>query len=143
MRYSFVRFIIVGIVNTIVGLSFMYLFLHALGLTYWMSTFLGNSVGAIVSYFLNRKFTFQSQNSVSTSAVRFVIVILCCYFISYQVGERLVVWLFHANELFNDKVIIDFAVLVGTGMYTFLNYFGQRVFVFPKNSSKVCMKNKI
>ncbi|EKN65737.1 hypothetical protein BABA_19131 [Neobacillus bataviensis LMG 21833] len=132
MKYSFVRFILVGIVNTIVGLSFMYLFLHALGLSYWMSTFLGNSVGACVSYFLNRNFTFKSQNSVSTSAIRFVIVILCCYFFSYLVAETLVVWLFHANELFNESVITDFSVLVGTGMYTVLNYFGQRFFVFPE-----------
>jgi putative flippase GtrA len=137
MKFSFVRFIIVGIVNTIVGLSVMYLLLHALGLSYWMSTFLGNSIGACVSYTLNRNFTFNSQNSLPKSMIRFVIVILCCYFISYDLGKNLVVWLLKANDIFNPKLNTDLAVLVGTGLYTVLNYFGQKLIVFPTKNTKV------
>jgi putative flippase GtrA len=136
MKYSFVRFIIVGIVNTIVGLSCMYLFLHAVGLSYWIATFLGNSLGACVSYFLNRNFTFRSQNSVTKSAFRFVIVILCCYFISYDLGKNVVAWVLKSNAIFNEKLTTDLAVLVGTGLYTVLNYFGQKLFVFPKKKNK-------
>lgn len=138
MKYSFIRFIIVGIVNTIVGLSCMYLFLHAVGLSYWIATFLGNSLGACVSYFLNRNFTFRSQNSVTKSAILFVLVILCCYFISYDLGKNVVAWVLKSNAIFNEKLTTDLAVLVGTGLYTVLNYFGQKLFVFPnkKNKSK-------
>jgi putative flippase GtrA len=137
MKYSFIRFIIVGVVNTIVGLSFMYLFLHAAGLSYWISTFLGNSLGACVSYLLNRNFTFKSQNPVSKSAIRFIIVILCCYFISYDLGKNLVSWVFSSSDIFNGKLKTDFAVLVGTGMYTVLNYLGQKFFVFPSKKTRV------
>jgi putative flippase GtrA len=136
MKYSFIRFIIVGIVNTIVGLSCMYLFLHAVGLSYWISTFLGNSLGACVSYFLNRNFTFKSQNSVTKSAIRFVLVILCCYFISYELGKNVVAWVLKSNAIFNKKLTTDLAVLVGTGLYTVLNYFGQKLFVFPNKKNK-------
>lgn len=136
MKYSFVRFIIVGIVNTIVGLSCMYLFLHAVGLSYWIATFLGNSLGACVSYFLNRNFTFRSQNSVTKSAIRFVLVILCCYFISYDLGKNVVAWVLKSNAIFNEKLTTDLAVLVGTGLYTVLNYFGQKLFVFPNKKNK-------
>jgi putative flippase GtrA len=136
MKYPFVRFIIVGIVNTIVGLSCMYLFLHAVGLSYWIATFLGNSLGACVSYFLNRNFTFRSQNSVTKSAIRFVLVILCCYFISYDLGKNVVAWVLKSNAIFNEKLITDLAVLVGTGLYTVLNYFGQKLFVFPNKKNK-------
>jgi putative flippase GtrA len=141
MKYSFVRFILVGIVNTIVGLSFMYLFLDALGLSYWISTFCGNSIGACVSYLLNRKFTFNSDNSVTKSVFRFIIVILACYFISYDLAKNLVVGLLNSNSFFTENVKTDLAVLVGTGLYTILNYFGQKLFVFSKSSIKV--KNEI
>jgi putative flippase GtrA len=137
MKYSFVRFIIVGVVNTIVGLSCMYLFLHAAGLSYWIATFLGNSIGACVSYILNRKFTFKSESSVPKSAIRFIIVILCCYFISYDLGKNLVEWVLKSYAIFNEKLKVDLAVLVGTGMYTLLNYFGQKLFVFPKKDASL------
>ena len=65
MNFQFVRFLMVGVANTIVGLSVMYLLLHLAGLSYWTSTFLGNSVGAVVSFFLNRSFTFRSQEFCS------------------------------------------------------------------------------
>ncbi|WP_256942646.1 GtrA family protein [Bacillus sp. OV166] len=63
-------------------------FFHAFGFSYWLSTFLGNTLGACVSYFLNRNFTFNTENSVTHSAFRFVIVILCCYFISFDLGKK-------------------------------------------------------
>lgn len=137
MKYSFIRFILVGIVNTIVGLSFMYLFLHVAGFSYWLSTFLGNSIGACVSFLLNRNFTFKSQNSVVGSAFRFVIVILCCYFISYDIGKKFTEWALNMLPFSFGNLTTDLAVLVGTGLYTVLNYFGQKLFVFPKKNSKL------
>lgn len=139
MKNSFVRFIIVGVVNTMVGLSAMYLLLHVVGLSYWLSTFLGNSIGAIVSFFLNKNFTFKSKNSAPKSALRFVIVILCCYFVSYYLGRNIVEWLLQSNDIMNAKGKTDLAVFVSTCLYTVLNYFGQKLFVFP--SKKIHIKS--
>jgi putative flippase GtrA len=136
MANTFVRFIIVGIANTIVGLSVMYLLLHAAGLSYWTSTFLGNSVGACVSYFLNRIFTFRSQNSVSKSMLRFAVVILSCYFLSYTLGRNAVEWAFTYNHFFTETVKTDIAVLVSTCLYTVLNYLCQKLFVFRPMQDK-------
>ncbi|WP_066253809.1 GtrA family protein [Neobacillus drentensis] len=135
MRYSFVRFIMVGVVNTVVGLSVMYLLLHALGQSYWIATFLGNSIGACVSFLLNRNFTFKSKDSVSKSAVRFIVVILSCYFISYEIGRSFVDWILKNYEFFSPVVKTDISVLIGTCLYTLLNYFGQKRFVFSKKHS--------
>ena len=132
MRFTFVRFLIVGVANTLVGLSMMYLFLHLGGLSYWMSTFLGNSIGACVSYFLNRRFTFKSDHSVSKSMIRFVATILFCYFISYNIGEHFIQWLLQNNPTFTSSVKTDIAVLTSTLLYTILNYLCQKLFVFPK-----------
>ncbi|WP_462410780.1 GtrA family protein [Neobacillus sp. Marseille-QA0830] len=135
MKNSFIRFIMVGILNTIVGLSIMYLLLHAAGFSYWLSTFLGNSVGACVSFFLNKSFTFHSENPVPKSAFRFIIVILACYFVSYDLGKYIVLWVLHHNDFLPLNVITDLSVLTGTGLYTVLNYWGQKFFVFPKRNA--------
>jgi len=137
MKHSFSRFLVVGMLNTIVGLSFMYLLLHVAGFSYWISTFLGNSIGACVSYFLNRSFTFKSQGSILKSVCRFVIVILCCYFISYDVAKNIAVWFLTAINLANQKAAADLAVLCGAGLYTILNYFGQKLFVFSEKAVKI------
>ncbi|SMQ77444.1 Putative flippase GtrA (transmembrane translocase of bactoprenol-linked glucose) [Bacillus sp. OV166] len=137
MKYSFVRFIIVGIVNTVVGLSVMYLLLHLLGQSYWIATFVGNSIGAFVSFILNRNFTFKSKDSVSKSAIRFIVVILGCYFISYEIGRSFVEWILNKNEFFSPFFKTDISVLIGTCLYTLLNYFGQKLFVFSKKDTVI------
>ena len=135
MNYSFIRFLMVGVANTIVGLSVMYLLLHVVGLSYWASTFLGNSVGAVVSFFLNRSFTFKSQSSVSKSMIRFVAVILFCYFISYTIGRNVVEWIL-SNSHLTSSIKTDIAVLISTGLYTVLNYLCQKLFVFRSTTHK-------
>lgn len=44
-------------------MSVMFLLFNTLGTNYWLSTFIGNSVGATVSYFLNKKIYFQNNAS--------------------------------------------------------------------------------
>jgi putative flippase GtrA len=135
MQHSFVRFLFVGVINTIVGLSMMYVLLNGFGLSYWVSTFLGNMVGAGVSYFLNKKFTFKSNAPVSGSLLRFILVIGVCYFISYFLGIRLAGWIL--NQLFSlpNTLQKELGVLIGTGLYTILNYLGQKVFVFKEKTA--------
>ncbi|MFB7142404.1 GtrA family protein [Gottfriedia sp. NPDC056225] len=130
MNRTFFRFIAVGVLNTIVGLSAIYLLLHLLGLSYWWSTFLGNTIGACVSYLLNRKFTFKSQSSVSKSVPLFIIVILASYFIAYNLGAKIIDFSLSNTDFISDKMKTDLAVLISTGLYTIVNYFGQKLFVF-------------
>lgn len=135
MKFTFVRFLMVGLINTMVGLSVMYLLLHGFGLSYWISTFLGNSVGACISFFLNRRFTFKSDVSVLTGLFRFITVILISYFISYSLGESLVQSLLNNNVTFISKGKTDLAVLISTFLYTLLNYLSQKLFVFHKKET--------
>ena len=129
MKYRFVRFLMVGVMNTIVGLTSTYLLLHIAGLSYWPATFLGNSVGAVVSYFLNRSFTFRSKSAVFESMPRFVAVILFCYFASYMLGRNLVEWILGVS-LLSAGIKTDVAVFISTGIYTVMNYLFQKIFVF-------------
>lgn len=124
------KFILVGIMNTAAGLSAIFLFLNVINVSYWLSTFLGNIIGAAVSYYLNRSFTFSSQASIKRSLPRFIIVIVFCYFVSFSFAKAAAEFIYtgspHAFILTQDML----AVLVGTGFYTILNFWGQKYFVF-------------
>ncbi|GAX92024.1 GtrA family protein [Effusibacillus lacus] len=133
---SFTRFLLVGVLNTIVGLCAMYFFLNLAGFNYWASTFLGNSIGAVVSYVLNKTFTFRHKGTVRSSAWKFVLVILVCYGLSYWTSLQLSSLLQNALPL-SQKVIENIAVLVGAGIYTIANYLGNKFFAFRHPGEEV------
>jgi putative flippase GtrA len=124
------KFILVGIMNTAAGLSAIFLLLNVINVSYWLSTFLGNIIGAAVSYYLNRSFTFASQASINRSLPRFIIVIVFCYFVSFSFAKAAAEFIYtgfpQAFILTQDML----AVLMGTGFYTILNFWGQKYFVF-------------
>jgi putative flippase GtrA len=126
---SFIRFLLVGIINTFVGLGIIFFLLNALHLTYWLSTFIGNSAGACISYWLNRSYTFNSRVSVQRGLPRFLTIILICYFGSYFFSEKLLVWI-NQFHFVSTSLEQNGAVLVGSVLYTVSNYIGQKYFVF-------------
>ena len=129
MSATFVRFLLVGVVNTLAGLSVTFALRYGFGWQYWPSTLAGLMIGALTSYFLNRKYTFKSHAAISSSAARFAAVVLFCYFIAFESGRliatRMASYL-HLSPMMTD----DLAVLIGTTSYTLANYWGQKLFVF-------------
>jgi putative flippase GtrA len=123
------RFLMVGIINTCVGLFITFLLLNIVNLSYWSSTFAGNTAGAFTSYWLNRSYTFNSRVSVQRGMPRFFTIIFVCYFGSYFFSEKLLVWV-NQFHLLNTTVEQNVAVLVGSVLYTISNYIGQKYFVF-------------
>ncbi|MGF7048875.1 putative flippase GtrA [Paenibacillus sp. DS2015] len=130
---DFIKFLCVGLLNTAVGLSVTFLFINLFGSNYWISTFMGNSIGAVVSYFLNKNFTFKSNVSNREAMWKFASVILCCYLVSYSVSY--ILFEFTVGDIIdNDVVHTNLTALVGAGIYTLLNYFAQKYFVFKSDS---------
>ncbi|MFB6468385.1 GtrA family protein [Cytobacillus sp. Hz8] len=128
---TFIRFLIVGVINTMIGLSVMLITVHWFDFSYWLATFTGNSIGACVSFFLNRSFTFQSTVGWGQSVWKFLLVILSCYFLSYSFSDicSKVVGDLFSLQTENEK---DLAILLGTGFYMISNYLGQKNFVFRR-----------
>jgi putative flippase GtrA len=126
---SFIRFLLVGVINTCVGLLIIFFLLNIVHLSYWLSTFIGNTAGAFISYWLNRSFTFNSQVSAHRGLPRFFTIILICYFGAYFLSERLLDWISH-YQFVSTSVEQNIAVLVGSILYTGTNYIGQKYFVF-------------
>ncbi|WP_042353841.1 GtrA family protein [Bacillus rubiinfantis] len=131
---SFFRFLAVGLVNTLVGLSLMFVLLHGIGLSYWVSTFTGNAVGAGVSFLLNKSFTFKSNVPLQTGLPRFCVIIMICYISSFYCSERIMEVVGDARA-FGIVDVQTGAVLLGSAIYTISNYLGQKYLVFRKIST--------
>ena len=65
---SIPKFLLVGVGNTLLSMVLMFL-LEGLG--YWPSTAIAYVAGAVMSFFLNRHFTFRSEETFLRSAVKF------------------------------------------------------------------------
>ena len=70
---TFWKFVLVGIVNTLVGTAVMFAAYNVLHLSYWISSASNYVVGSIVSYFLNKYFTFQNKEKSWKQMVKFAL----------------------------------------------------------------------
>jgi putative flippase GtrA len=127
---SFVRFLFVGVLNTLIGLSSILILFNVVGIGYWLSTFLGNTIGGVASYFLNRRITFRSNMSFKRSWWKFMIVVFLCYVLSYFLGLWIVKWTSPYFPTLSQEFLDNAAVIVGSGLYTVSNYVGHRYFTF-------------
>ena len=121
-----IKFILVGIVNTLVGTGVMFLMYNLLHASYWISSASNYIIGSIVSYVLNKYFTFQNNEK------SFAMNISICYLAAYGVAKPLVrMVLSGASKSIQENL----AMLVGMGLFVVLNYFGQRFIVFKKDEA--------
>ena len=129
------RFILVGLVNTAVGYGVMFgLYnlagLHTWGDTgYWISSAANYIVGSVVSFFLNKHFTFRNREKGVKVVLRFALNIAVCWALAYGIAKPLMVWLL-AGTGGSQQIQGNLSMLAGSGIFVFLNYFGQRFFAF-------------
>ena len=126
---TFWKFIAVGIINTIFGTTIMFVCYNVFHWGYWLSSGANYFFGSILSFVLNKYFTFQNKEKSISQIVRFVINILVCYFVAYGVAKPLTIMLLAQASL---KVQENIAMLVGMCFFVGLNYLGQRFFAFRK-----------
>ena len=133
LRSSFVKFLLVGVINTAVGTAVMFLLYNLAEVPYWPSVcanYLCEIGRAHVSYFLNKYFTFQNTERSLAQAGRFVVTVAVCMVVAYGIAKPAVRL---ALTDYGPKVQENVAMVVGMGLYTLLNYFGQRFFAFRKS----------
>ena len=87
------KFVMVGVINTIVGTTIMFVFYNVFHLSYWVSSASNYFFGSICSYFLNKHFTFQYHERGWASLFRFTINIVCCYLLAYGIAKPLMQWI--------------------------------------------------
>ena len=124
---TMLKFLLVGVVNTLVGSGIMFILYNLAGWSYWLSSAANYVAGGIVSYFLNKYFTFQNKERSWRQVGRFVLTVSACWLLAYGAAKPLVTLLMDG---FPSKLQENVAMLTGMCLYTALNYLGQRFFAF-------------
>ena len=121
------KFLLVGVLNTLVGdgLSFVLINLTAWGM--WWSTAIPTVLASVMSYFLNKYFTFKNTEKGWAPVLRFALNIAVCYGLAYG----LAIPLMQAALSGCDATLRDnLSKLVGMCLFVGFNYLGQRLFAF-------------
>ncbi len=126
---TFLKFIIVGVINTIVGAGIMFALYNIFHFSYWVSSIMNYVTGSIVSFFLNKYFTFKSSSFSFKEVIYFIINIAVCFFIAYSLAKPFAVYLLSGYSV---SVQENTAMFTGMVIFTGLNYLSQRFIVFSK-----------
>lgn len=120
---TLVRYLLVGIANTIVGLGTIYFAMYFLQLEIVYANALGYTIGVLLSFILNKKWTFKSSDHVLYSLLRFLSVLAAAYM------ANLGTVLFAVNKFQVNPYI---AQALGFIPYTAIGFLGSRYFAFQK-----------
>lgn len=140
-----VKFALVGVLNTVVGYAINFVALNVFHLGFMLAGALNYIPTSVMSFFLNKYFTFKSKGNLKKEAVRFAINIAVCWFLAYGIAKSATVFLMglapesvfdfvrwisfgYLNE--TEAIIDNVATIVGMGLFVIFNYTGQRFFAF-------------
>ena len=143
------KFLLVGVLNTLVGQGLSFLLLNVIeweafgagtvsyfGTTEWdvfLCSGISTILASIMSYFLNRYFTFQYKGTDKTVIIRFAVNIAVCYGLAYGIAVPAVKLLL--SNLSRD-FRTNFAMVVGMCLFVGFNYLGQRFFTFREEKEE-------
>ena len=123
----FLKFIFVGIVNTLAGSAIMFILYNIAGVGYWFSSAANYVVGSILSFFMNKYFTFSVRHWSAFMVFAFIVNIAVCYVIAYGIAKPAMNYLLRSSPL---TIRENAALFTGMCLFTGINYLGQRFVVF-------------
>lgn len=126
---TFFKFILVGGINTIAGSALMFIFYNIADHSYWFASGAAYILTSILSFFLNKYFTFRVQRWSAYMVFAFVFTIAISYLLAYGIAKPVTYHVFsNRSQKFRDNT----ALLTGMCLFTGLNYIGQRFFAFRR-----------
>ncbi len=131
---QFIRFVIVGVINTLVSLIVIFLCKSVWGINEWVSNLLGYVAGFINSFIWNKLFVFQSHASTLREGVKFLMGFVLCYGIQFVATWVLFnyTWLHDMEFVIMSQTFSGYAVatLLGMCVYTIANFVYNRAVTF-------------
>jgi putative flippase GtrA len=124
MKGQSIRFLLVGILNTVVGYSVYYICLVLLDFNYVGSLTIAHIIGVVHSYIWNNKWTFKVTSIDIKSIYRFCSVYLISFLVNLIILS-LLVQLGGVNKLISQAVALFITTLI--------SYFGHKYWSFNKN----------
>lgn len=124
---SLIRYGIVGLGNSVVGLALIYL-AKAVGIGDVAANAIGYGVGLTFSFVVNKRWTFGYIGSHVRSFVRFCLIIAIAYFANLGVVITSI-----------DRIGLNgyLSQALGVPIYTLIGYLGCRFYVFAGDNEHV------
>lgn len=141
------KFLLIGILNTIVGEGLKAVLLALTPLAPLPASAISTALASVMSYFLNRYFTFKYQGDTAGAVLRFTLNIIVCYVLSHAIALLLIYPLLNGTEngwlaglslvASEKKSLADYiATYSGSVLFVGFNYLGQRFFAFREPKEK-------
>lgn len=127
-----VRFLLVGVLNTLLGSALTFGFYNLAHMSYWISSGLSYILASVFSFFMNKKFTFRNRDSILKSGLRFSANIALCYLLAFGLAKPFAQTLL-AGSAASIKIQENLALLTGMVLFTAFNFVGQKFFAFRKS----------
>lgn len=125
MSHQFIRYLLVGTINTVFGYVIIFLAMYILGWSPVSSNTLGYSIALLISFVLNRTFTFKSTGRQSSELLKFIAVFIFAF------GANLVVLYVSIKFL----LIHEAASQIIAGIfYVIISYLMNKYLVFHSES---------
>jgi putative flippase GtrA len=118
---SAVRFAVVGVSNTLVGVAVIYLAWRVWAWPDWAANAIGYAVGFIWGFGWNRRWTFQARDRLAPSFLRYALVCTLAFLANLGVMLASRRWL--GEGTFAPH-------LMGVCVYTVIAFLGSRFFAF-------------
>ncbi|MNO35597.1 GtrA-like protein [compost metagenome] len=116
-----IKFLIVGILNTIVGYSVYALYIFFIDKNYVHALLISHIIGVVHSYIWNRRWTFRQSHSSFGSIAKFVTI----YIFTFLINLLLL-------SFFVDKMEVNTLVAQGIALFltTLISYLGHKYWSF-------------
>ena len=125
------KFLLVGVLNTLVGDGLSFLLINLTEWNMWLVTALPTALASVMSYFLNKYFTFKNTEKGWRPVLRFAINIAVCYLLAYGIAIPLMEWVLSGTSaVLRDNL----TKVAGMCLFTGFNYLGQRLFAFREKA---------
>ena len=123
------KFLLAGLANTIVGSGLMFVMYNVFGVGYWASSAASYIVGSVLSFFLNKYWTFNVRKRSLYMVIAFILTMAISWFLAYRMARTAIYFLLVDHP---QKIQDNVALFAGMCFFTALNYIGQRFIVFKK-----------
>jgi len=130
VKKEILKFGLIGVLNTILSVFLMYVFYNIFALGYWGASSLSYLFSSLISFFLNKKLTFKNSHSYLITTPKFFVNIIICYSIAYLIAKPSIDFFLELIQINEMQIIEQVAMLFGISIFTILNFFGQKYFVF-------------
>ncbi len=129
-----IRYLMVGVANTLVGLGTIYFAMYFLHFNVVQSNAIGYSIGILLSFSLNKTWTFSSQDHITSSFIRYLLVLG----IGYAANLATVLYIY--SHFYLSPYI---AQAIGILPYTAIGFLGSRYFAFRTQGRSSAAENKL